>query len=1449
MKVVCNSLEALWSSEVQIFHENFESFVFPLLLSCLDATDQQATVRNILKFLANLYKKDDALHFVCDALAASFDAWLKTLAECAHNPHLKTLKCMQILELADFAMKKRLESLHVEYFLICFKIYRESLFDPSIQRNLHQIVKLLQLYLTKFVVATEHRSSLGGAIQELHYHRPLLHEIILISSMCLQRIQNYDNVNYFDDDCSYILMANYRAFLLIQKESHFCVEIILHKTIQILKDVSEIPSKLLSFEVFELAVDLIRSRRQELCTFDFFNDLWQEISPIIFSSWQNSIDAVQLKSKSVLIKTLALQEVCCVDKKDVERFLLELLEKAVEMEWNRKAKYGLLQSLIHASRLSLFNLLSVAPRIFEEMIEALGNGNFTGPVSDLFLHLLKSSYSSTNDEKSWFALWIKPVTRALLSENSMIRKSVASHILPCLADISKSCIPYIEEELKKAEYQGCNIFNGLILVIKFSGELNMETNYNFLQHGIHSNDELVRLEVLGLICSFKSNIQADSYRRRANLLKEFIICNFQSSNSDYRRRFYCFIEKFCISSARIKNAEISESFSLFLSFLLSEIMKRLNKESPYQVQEVSLQLLKTASNYLNEIFDDSAIFNVLLDCIANPFDTVRQLSFEIIGKSKVSAEQANILWNSAMNYLVSPKSHQGDAAAKILTILFSNVSDKRVEIIITLLGFLEKSIEMTRKDISKGCNEAPLYSLFLSLNSIVSIDLSVLLLNINGSSVIDLLLKYIEEASTINVPILSHKSPEGNLMFHPSHQDEEVLDEDFVDGELKGPKEQLVLSCTWRAAKECVALLTSILVYSARNQVAISADKVEYYGLMIQSQLTSIRHKGAFSSIFPSFVLLCTELLQSPQSSLHSLPLKWLKECLDENSLVYHKDTMSFTRRSAGIPFCILALVKSESNLKQHILLHCAMDSLLSVLKKNLLSRNAQSEFPIIHTFNILRSLIKDSSLSSDISPSVISECCIYCLTAFSHSNWAIRNSALLIYSSLITIMFGGKKVKDDLHPLNGIALIDFHVRYPSLFEFCLSLLTEQKSKIKEKSHSALFPVLLLFSKLHCNERLEGMLATLVARLEENLMFFCIHSEEYQIRELSAHAIASIFRIKHVSIEGVESNNALHGRLLIMKKLSSSSCFKNIYVDLDVPSSFICAQVYFSLLDKNDNIAVEKACLLLNNLLDSKNLQFEAGYAVLVEELVKFTSFRDDLILKCVNCPLLFVREQTVKLLAKNRISMTMMKLEYFVVDARHTRLAKWTLRLINAHYSCLSCEMKRDLWTKCISMVYETTSSTVIESILPLLCSIKASVDELVEALLHFSDCKQSSSIRLVVARNLYFLFNDASFDLNSTAVIKLLINLLQDDDECVREAAVRSMDKLFPSVHAERATFLLAERVKSKSPSVAEQLCKEWKGLYEHYIAASDSIELFSKEKANLYIDYPFLISLFSE
>ncbi|XP_060781574.1 thyroid adenoma-associated protein isoform X2 [Neoarius graeffei] len=271
---------------------------------------------------------------------------------------------------------------------------------------------------------------------------------------------------------------------------------------------------------------------------------------------------------------------------------------------------------------------------------------------------------------------------------------------------------------------------------------------------------------------------------------------------------------------------------------------------------------------------------------------------------------------------------------------------------------------------------------------------------------------------------------------------------------------QMVLVCCWRSMKEVSMLLgelcQSMPLYTHSYKGLITEEQVEGVGRYFREQLLQSRHRGAFELAYVGFVRLTDMLCRSGSTTLQQLPAQWLKEVLKEVKCSDPSSKLCATRRSAGIPFYIQALLSSEPKSSSCSLLKVTMRELTALAMPSHDGATDRSTVPQVHALNILRALYRDTRLGENIVP-FVAEGLQAAVLGFTSPIWAVRNSSTLLFSTLITRIFGVKRGKDEHAKKNKMTGWEFFTRFPALYPFLLSQLEEAASSVDRCSRSAVY--------------------------------------------------------------------------------------------------------------------------------------------------------------------------------------------------------------------------------------------------------------------------------------------------------------------------------------------------------------------------------------------------------
>ncbi|XP_051504268.1 thyroid adenoma-associated protein homolog isoform X2 [Myxocyprinus asiaticus] len=375
---------------------------------------------------------------------------------------------------------------------------------------------------------------------------------------------------------------------------------------------------------------------------------------------------------------------------------------------------------------------------------------------------------------------------------------------------------------------------------------------------------------------------------------------------------------------------------------------------------------------------------------------------------------------------------------------------------------------------------------------------------------------------------------------------------------------QMVLVCCWRSMKEVSMLLghvcQSMPLSSPHTHTddrgVITEEQVEAVGKYFREQLLQSRHRGAFELAYVGFVRLTEMLCRSGSATLQQLPAHWLKEVLEEVKCSDPSSKLCATRRSAGIPFYIQALLSSEPKSSSCRLLKMTMRSLTTLAMPSDDGATDSSTVPQVHALNILRALYRDTRLGENIVP-FVSEGMQAAILGFTSPVWAVRNSSTLLFSTLITRIFGVKKGKDEHSKKNRMTGREFFTRFPTLYPFLLSQLQEAAASVNSDSgqvklHPSLFLLLLVLGRLYPSP-MDGSSSPLGLAPFMPLIIRCSRSAVYRTREMAARALVPFVLVTQVpsTIQtlleelpqepgpGIQQNH-IHGTLLQVLSLLRS---------------------------------------------------------------------------------------------------------------------------------------------------------------------------------------------------------------------------------------------------------------------------------------------------------------------
>ncbi|KAI1314886.1 hypothetical protein EDD11_001609 [Mortierella claussenii] len=549
---------------------------------------------------------------------------------------------------------------------------------------------------------------------------------------------------------------------------------------------------------------------------------------------------------------------------------------------------------------------------------------------------------------------------------------------------------------------------------------------------------------------------------------------------------------------------------------------------------------------------------ILLSCLLNPFDHCREQALEILMTFKApfagyeSKESVDGLVRWGLDWLKSTRAGESDSGGLVMKTIFvkyavelgwdiplpyedsddlsgfqlaKKTGNPAVDFTIRLQNYLRVQLEKARVNQLDAAHCHPLHGSLIGLRYLFSsIDYASPLVTNHRplwQAVHADMMDLVENVCGVVMGVLSNPSPEGNFpaTFTEMEESIDAVISSSGGDELEqsgGPNHQVILSYCWRAIKESSSLMELVLSKATLGGSTLKVDGIlepsalDRAGGLFRRLLTTIRHPGAFSSVFPAYISLCTRLLNSEDSALAALPRLWLEENLD----AILSDSISVTRRSAGLPLCILAIVNAELSDSRRTLLPMVMRRVMAIAAKPVSpDANQQVDLPQIHAMNVLRRLFMDAKLSTSVLP-YVGQGLELSIRAFSLPSWAVRNCGVMLFSTLLHRVFGAKRVRDEHLAINGITSRELFARLEGLCGFLQSQLEVAVSQLlsvessTDRVHPGLYPVLTLLSRLqpslHADpvDAVDGgmfLFVTLVRR--------CAASAIWKTREMAARAL------------------------------------------------------------------------------------------------------------------------------------------------------------------------------------------------------------------------------------------------------------------------------------------------------------------------------------------------------
>uniref|UniRef100_A0A8C4W054 tRNA (32-2'-O)-methyltransferase regulator THADA n=1 Tax=Gopherus evgoodei TaxID=1825980 RepID=A0A8C4W054_9SAUR len=718
----------------------------------------------------------------------------------------------------------------------------------------------------------------------------------------------------------------------------------------------------------------------------------------------------------------------------------------------------------------------------------------------------------------------------------------------------------------------------------------------------HRSTEILTMEEMQLIqffITYNLNSQSPAVRQQICSLLKKLFCRIQESSQVlYKLEQNKTKQELIKESAKWDHFATLQQYKDFMSSICDKLFEALFPGSSHPTRFSSLTILGSIAEIFSapegEVFDfhkiDPTRVQMLIQCFASTFEEVKVLAFELLMKLYDRLDITGM--------------------TRLIKYLLSN---------------LEREIFQAEKSLLQAAASFPMYGrVHCITGALQQLPLNNLTLMTEWRQMVTKLILMSYRLSSVVSPIVQSSSPEGLI---PMDNDSEtagrlqmilheiqprdtndyftqakilkehhrvdfakLTDDEPVENvctEIRGKEgqtcdvtAQMVLVCCWRSMKE-ISLLLGMLckllplqTVSESSDGLIAVEQVKDIGDYFKHHLLQSRHRGAFELAYTGFVMLTEILSRCTNESLRTLPQQWLYNVLEEIKSCDPSSKLCATRRSAGIPFYIQALLASEPKNKTN-LLKMTMNELVSLAVPVNESLNI---IPQVHALNILRALFRDTRFGENIIP-YIADGIQAAVLGFTWSNplwpmYIVRNSSTLLFSTLITRIFGVKRGKDENSKKNRMTGREFFSRFPTLYPFLLQQLevvarTMDSETGELKLHPSLFLLLLILGKLYPSP-MDGTYSALSMAPFVPFIMRCGHSPVYRSREMAGRALVPFVMISQIPhtvqslLAGLPEctnpcirQNSVHGMLLQVFHLLGSYLESKHRVNSDLQQGLV----------------------------------------------------------------------------------------------------------------------------------------------------------------------------------------------------------------------------------------------------------------------------------------------------
>ncbi|QPG73112.1 hypothetical protein FOA43_000417 [Brettanomyces nanus] len=911
---------------------------------------------------------------------------------------------------------------------------------------------------------------------------------------------------------------------------------------------------------------------QELSSF-VSTDTADSLLHYVIDFWTDSGSPLGNALKEMFIKLMSF-----ITATEDDQFRKQLFQKwtleALQIPYSMRVFYFLIEHLYKQVEPADF-ILQKRPTFVRDSLEYIWSSSLATNVGKAIVMVLRNMYSSEN-ESEWMDCWCDDLIISL--KNLQLRQGIETYLLPQLFKISKTAteafLKRVNSENDITMLLGClTVAQSTSIIIEpFDGE-NPLLSLHTVESLLIQDDEYFKVTAFSLLVSCPkhsspikpylydlisscldalfSEMNVETRNKMFSLLKKFILRIRDSTHKlqrDYKNMESKDPERF-VEEIESKKHDI-ELGRQFLQNLLDFSVFNLKPGSSHQRKAFAFMVLLALihsgldSRVREEHHDkfkvvhypfDVAVYSsyllrVMIDNISDDYEDNRNSAVNVLSISPLSLTNTDLKLAKvrALQLLADLKGKNVDSGARFFCFLFqlyqnNNEKDSCRELLSSLNDHLAQGIAIAKSDIASACFKYSIQGYFAAFKLIIEIiDFDKTFRD--DKFMIDMLNRLIYQAIdgwNVSKGVLQHDSPEGNLPKEIEKSYSPELEATYGKGT------QIISSYAWRTLKESTGMLEIAIINAPLNK-----EQLLKIGPLLMKQLATIRHRGAFSAVYPTFVACCLRCHKTPEISL--VTRDWLKSNLQ---LITEKSNF-ITRRSAGIPFLINGILTADPELAGP-----TFDKLMVIAQEPADADQTMENvsLPQVNAFNCIKAFFVDKALS-EVSVLYIDRAMELALQSFESPIWAIRNCAVMLFTALENRMFSSRKLRNNFLPTYPAKL--FFTKFGSIKEtFLRNLQQAIESGLSDaRQVQRIFPILTIMGRLDPTPNYTSLDAF------RPLILQCLCSKQWKVREMAARSLPALLsshkalrwelaeRLSTVTSTTKDLNMA-HGALLASKEL------------------------------------------------------------------------------------------------------------------------------------------------------------------------------------------------------------------------------------------------------------------------------------------------------------------------